>query len=100
LQFLHETPAYNMHANTNDRASPNGDIIMLAAARQVSIIPLALQSCSESIRLRILSVQQIPRRRSDNTDVRIEGASPIADKGTPVERRGRKTSGPRGDLPG
>jgi len=83
----------------NSQSSPNGDIITLVGVKQISIIALALQDCFESIQPGYLDAAILSS--ADRTmDVRIAGASPIADKGTPVERRGRKTSGPRGDLPG
>src|SRR5688500_14742969 len=99
LQFFHRVRAYDPHAYLYSRASANGDIIKLVGVKQISIIALALQRCFEIIRPRVSRCSD-SRSADRTTDVRIAGASPIADKGTPVERRGRKTSGPRGDLPG
>ena len=95
---MHCSYAYDLRTYLSDRPSPNGDIITVAAVAHLSIIRLALQALLQVFRKWISRCRDRSADRTTRTFV--EGASPIADKGTPVERRGRKTSGPRGDLPG
>ena len=85
--------------NSSLTSSPNGDRIRSCRSRitQDNSRRGATKSHVEYATSRIRRATSRTRRRSGRTTARIEGASPIADKGTPVVRRGRKTSGPRGD---